>query len=154
MRTTRSATDRGAFGAVEVMAASVLIALCLVPLLTMEVRATGQAGFLGGHALAQVRAVSLLEQAAALGYEELEVRTEKGAELVAADAGAARDAGVLSERISFAAVSPGLGCLEAAVEWQVGSDRKVRVVKVFKMVRRLDLGWSTLEGSAGGPVAD
>lgn len=133
------------FTAIEVLAATVLLALALVPLLGMEVRTGTQAGFLGGQALAMVRAHSLVDASAALGFAQLAARAERGAAL--AECGA-------NERVTFERIDVALGCVRAEVSWSAGSDARVRRVSCFRMVRRLDQGWTEPADTAFVNAAD
>jgi hypothetical protein len=109
--------------ALELMVATTVLALGLVPLLSTQVVNTRQAGFTHAHALAVAQAEGLLDRAAALGWRRL----------------AAGEAAAL--RVRFEPVSANLASLAAEVTWRSGSGTPERRVRAVRLVARPDGSW-------------
>ena len=151
-------TRRG-ISATEVLCAAVILALGLVPLLTMQTRTTRHAGLTRGHALASLHARALLDRLAARGAEALareaaaggvqvpELPAPTGFQLTVSDVGVSDEQ---PER-------PGsVVTVHVTLEWSVSTDRALHRVCCTRVVARRDLSWTvaTELPSAGGTVAD
>lgn len=133
--------------ALELLAASVVLALALVPLLTLTGGSAREAGFSEAHVIAHARAFSLLDCQEALGFEALFGVSEQTSDLpIPATARALPPMAGLrfSERLTARRLADGLMLITVEVSWQLPTDRSTarpHVVRTVRMLSRPDGSW-------------
>lgn len=130
---------RSGVTALELLIATALLALGLVPFLSLQHETTRQAGFTQGHALAVAEAAALMDRAASLGWRQL---AAGGAAAVShvhlpSPGGFA----VQSSRVAFAEVGPGLGQLTVELIWRKEPKDLDRTVRTGRLLARPEASW-------------
>lgn len=130
---------RRGVSAVEVMCAAVILALGLVPLVSMQTRTLRQAGFTRGHALASLHGRAILDHLAAQGAQQLTsgAAVAKLAEAVAPPTGFH----LKSTNAEVHEQGPGLVSIEVVLEWSVGSEKRDHRIRLTRLVSRRDHSW-------------
>jgi hypothetical protein len=139
---------RHALTAVEVLLGIVVIGVGLVPVLGASISTGWQTGFTRAHAMAHVRATSLMERVAARGFLELARATAAG-EALDGPAGAgpglvspAQPFTVLAEHVRFSLEGGSMGALTVDVLWQMPGETASRRTRAFRLVTRADSSWT------------
>jgi hypothetical protein len=149
--------------ALELMIATALLAMGLVPLLSLQMDSTRQAGFTQGHALAVAHAGALLDRAAAMGWRKLAAGAAGGLgpdargtsrererapaavrrrRLLVPDPGPAPGGfEVVKANVAFTEVSPGLGELTADLSWRMGPRGAEHRVRTGRLLARPEASW-------------
>ena len=155
MNTTRRNASRGV-SAVEVMVATVILAVGLVPVLTMQVRGTKQAGFSRGHAIAALYARAVLDALSARGADDLAQAASAGP-LATPDVPAPQGVQVQKPVVDVSVdADAGVVVASVSVAWSAGSDPVEHRVRCSRILCRRDASWSetTALPAVGSRVAD
>lgn len=124
----------------ELVVAVALLAVGLVPVLSLSNDTTRQEGFTQGQALAVAHAEALLDRAAALGW----ARLAAGAATRIAPVGVATPGGfaISTARVTFEVVAPALGQLVVELTWRMGDRDPPRTVRSARLLARPEASWT------------
>jgi hypothetical protein len=130
---------------VELMMATAVVGVALIPALGVMVNTTRQTGFTFAHAVAQSRALTLLDVVGSKGIDTIRECVKRGDSLVSkTDLELVKSSGaieVVDEQLRFEEVRPGLGTLTVDLKWQSSGSKIVRRTKAFRLVTRADGNW-------------
>jgi len=136
---------RSGFTAVELMMTVAIVGVALIPVFGIMVQTTRQTGFTFAHAVAQGRALSLLDAVASKGIDEIKDRATRGESLVSkAELELVKTSGaieVVDEQVRFEEVRPGLGSLTIDLKWRCSGSRNVRRARAVRLLTRADGSW-------------
>ena len=142
--------NRSGFTAVEVMVATVVLGLALVPLFKTMTDTGHEAGFTESHLLAHARIQALLDGAEARGWSSLPTSAVTTELPVPAAAGAppealtGADPGSYAELLYLDRLEDGLVRIGARVRWMPAglSGRHVNEAASVRIIRRADASWT------------
>lgn len=137
---------RKGFTTVELVVGVLILGVGILPVMTSMVSTTRATGFTGAHALAQMRAQSILDLLSSIGLEELARSVADDGSLEWADADrellpAAAGIEVVEERMQLEKLSPVLGALSVVVVWRQPGKPETHRTRCFRLITRPDHSW-------------